>query len=106
MITDSNQVCFVKMIGRRFQEVLFGNDKGRTISDPAFALLELNIDLFLNILQRYSEWNRSKNSNSCLVYLHLNEEDIFGIEVFTKNIFPPSHNRFLGYSCRVLSPFG
>jgi hypothetical protein len=28
-----------------FHEVLFGNNKGRTISDPAFALLELNIDL-------------------------------------------------------------
>src|SRR4030065_1134300 len=59
----------------------------------------------LKIFLSYSEWDRLKNSNGFLIYCYPNEKDIFGIEVFTKNIFPPSHNRFLGYSYRVFSPF-
>ena len=32
MITHSNQVCFVKMIGRRLQEEVFGRELGRKAS--------------------------------------------------------------------------
>src|SRR4030042_1439453 len=58
----------------------------------------------LKIFLSYSEWDRLKNSNGFLIYCYPNEKDIFGIEVFTKNIFPPSLNRFFGYSYRVFSP--
>lgn len=36
----------------------------------------------------YIMGDRSINSDGFLIYRHLNEKDIFRIEVFTKNIFP------------------
>jgi len=82
------------------------NKKGSALMTLPLSSSNLILIHFLNFLLGYSEWNRSKNSNGFFIYSHLNAEDSFGIEVFTKNIFSPLNNRPLGYSCRVLSPFG
>ena len=69
-----------------FQEVLFGNNKGRTISDPAFAFLELNIDLIFKSLHFY-----------------LNEINIFDICIVAYYLPPPIQDKFPCYSLWTFS---
>jgi len=40
-------------------------------NDPAFSLLQLNMDLFF-------EWGRRENHPPILIYWYLNDIDIFG----------------------------
>jgi len=69
--------------GEMFCELMIteGNEqkKGRASMTLPFPYSNFILIYFLNFLLSYSERNRSKNSNSFLIYRYLNEKNIFGI---------------------------
>ncbi len=76
LISIRNKARKDKIQKSRLQEV---SSKKAEPNDPAFALLELNVDSVFKHLLGCREWSRSKNSKFFFIYSHFNVEDFFVI---------------------------